>query len=365
MATESEYKKWTTDYMKSKSYSKEDIALISSVDTIIKYGDIPDIVGFNVGMICRLLSLGAPVREDDVVKLKTCISYLLEKAKNTKVEKIESADEPTISIQDRTNEKIRNIIGDLEKVADSRLLGEKVKVDAALTATIAEQVSEKLAGKKSSKKLEIKKPVQLSVKDILHNKQVKPNQCERIASWFRATLTTMDTDLNECPDCYDNYVVANFDNYKKFLEEIVVSCKQYAEANKTVVIRRRRKKSPVDICKKVKYKQEDSTLKVQSLSPTKIIGAEKVLLLNVKKMTATLLQSNTSQGLSIKGTTIIDFDTSKTVSYSKKVRKPAEFVKDIKDKGIRAVKNTLDSIKTTSYEAAGRLNEDIIILGVY
>jgi type III restriction enzyme len=122
---------------------------------------------------------------------------------------------------------------------------------------------------------------------------------------------------------------------------------------------------PVDMCKKVKYQQEDKTLGIKSLSPTKIIGAEKVLLYNTQSAKATIIEANSSHGLSIKGSTIIDFDSSISKSYTKKIRKPAEFMKEIKDKGIRAVKSSLDSIKTSSYECSGRINEDTIILGVY
>jgi hypothetical protein len=355
MSSDSECKKWTIEYMKSNKFSKEDIQAIQNMDISIKYGDIPGLYGFNVGMMCRMLSLGAPVRKEDIDSLNKCLTHLINKEKSKPKEAVETT-EPVISIRERTNEKIYGVIGDLEKMADTKL--ETVSSGISSIA-IFEQKKEEIASKKVQKKQE----KTITVKDILHTKNVKPNQCDKIASWFTGVLSLFEEDMKE--NAYSCYSKAGIKEYKDFLNEIILSCKQYGEANKTITIRKKRKKSPVDMCKKVKYQQEDKTLGIKSLSPTKIIGAEKVLLYNTQSAKATIIEANSSHGLSIKGSTIIDFDSSISKSYTKKIRKPAEFMKEIKDKGIRAVKSSLDSIKTSSYECSGRINEDTIILGVY
>ena len=356
MSSDSEYKKWTIEWMKSNKYSKEDIQCIQNTDVAIKYGDIPGLYGFNVGMICRMLSVGAPIKESDISSLKLCINHLIQKGKVTSTTEVVST-EPTISIRERTQEKVYGVIGELEKIAESRLLSEEIGISSMM---VFEEKKAELSGKKAQKKSE---KVKISVKDILHNKNVKPNQCDKISTWFTSVLSSFEEDMKE--GAYSSYSKIGIKEYRDFLNEIIVSCKQYGEANKTITIRKKRRKSPVDMCKKMKYQQEDKALSIKSVQPSKIIGAEKVLLYNTKTQKATLLESNSSHGLSVKGTTIIDFDSSITKSYTKKIKKPDEFVKEIKDKGIRAVKNSLDSIKTTSYEAIGRTGEETIILGVY
>jgi hypothetical protein len=353
MASDNELKKWTMEYMKSIGYTKEQLQKISGIDITIKYGEIPGITGFNVGMISRMLFLGAPLQEAEKVNLKTCITYLLTKAEKEKVIE-EKPEEVAPTIQDRTNEKIRNVIGDLEQMGDSILQKSNKVKDLTITNSL-----EKLV-KKADKKQEVKLT---SVKDILHNKSIKSNQCERISSWFESVLSQTETDLKEDPTCYSSY--SSLKEYKLFLKEIITSCKEYGEANKTIRIVKKKRKSPAELCKKVKYKQEETKLKVKSVHPSKIIGAEKVLIYNVCNGRATLLQARTTHGLSIKGSSIIDYDTSINTSYAKKIRKPEEFVKEINGKGIRVVKNSLDSIKTKVSEASGRINEDTIILGVY
>ena len=100
------------------------------------------------------------------------------------------------------------------------------------------------------------------------------------------------------------------------------------------------------------------------MHPTKIIGAEKVILFNVKTKTCTILEASTRNGLSVKGTTIIDFDADK--SKSKRLRKPEPLLKAIReDGGIRSVKNAFGLSNTVEKEAKGRVNSDTVILATY
>ena len=353
MASDNELKKWTLEYMKSGNYTKEQIQKISSIDITIKYGEIPEITGFNVGMIARMLSLGAPLHESEKTNLNKCITYLISKAEKMKVVE-EKPEEAGPTIQDRTNEKIRNVIGELEQMGDTILQKTIESTPLTITNSLAKLT------KKSEKKQEVKI---ITVKDILHSKNIKSNQCERISSWFESVLSEMESDLKEDPTCYSSY--PSVKEYKAFLKEIVSSCKEYGEANKTIRIVKKKRKSPAELSKKVKYNQEDTKLKIKSVHPSKIVGSEKVLMYNVCTGRATLLQASTTHGLSIKGTTVIDYDTAINTSYCKKIRNPEEFVKEINGKGIRAVKNALDSVRTKVSEASGRINEDTIILGVY
>lgn len=75
--------------------------------------------------------------------------------------------------------------------------------------------------------------------------------------------------------------------------------------------------------KTMTYQKEDTELKVTSLSPAKLVGAKKALLYNTKHRTVCVYAAKPGQTLSVSGSSIRGADESK--SYSKVVRKPAEF----------------------------------------
>jgi hypothetical protein len=113
----------------------------------------------------------------------------------------------------------------------------------------------------------------------------------------------------------------------------------------------------------MKWKKQDTELGVESIHPSRIIGASKVVLFNAKTRVVTLLEAENADGLDVKGTTVVAFDPKG--SKCKKVRKPKDFIKGTKDGGIRAFKNAFDALKTDEKEGKGRTNEDTIILTVY
>jgi hypothetical protein len=109
--------------------------------------------------------------------------------------------------------------------------------------------------------------------------------------------------------------------------------------------------------------KEDKSLGVTSILPSKIIGAGKVLLFNTKSETLTLLECSNSHGLSVKGTTITNFDAAS--SFSKKLRRPSVSLKNFIGVGYRVTKANFGKLKTVAKPAKGRVNVDTIILNVF
>lgn len=374
MSDETDHKKWFIDYLKLKhSSNKSLISYVSGLSTTkIDYGKIsdPDLkYGFNPGILARLVLLDAPVPEYDLKTLEKCVDYFnLSVPKEQPIKEIVESSSMFDNIQEKTTEKINTTIGILEKMGDDIFLNKpKNKIQFSTNTMFENAVKESAEGKKKSKKQEITTENIKTCKDILYERNIKPNQVNRINDWFSNQSNTIREDIKEMEKEWGNsFDKSNYVSLLKFYEQIIEDCKGYLSSVKSEFARKPRKKkskSPIELVKKVKHKSTDETYKISSLSPSKIIGADKVLLFNTKYRKATLLQSASPTGLSVKGTTIINFDEKS--SYSKKLRKPEKFIKDVKDKGIRAVKNTLDEIKSKSYEAKGRINEDTIILGVY
>lgn len=143
-------------------------------------------------------------------------------------------------------------------------------------------------------------------------------------------------------------------SYRKVLELI----KQGAVVTK---ITRVRKKKPVTKDKavaKLNYLNDYPPLGLVSLNPEKLIGATIAVLFNTKYRK---IQIYVSEGLSVKGSTLKDFDAEQ--SYSKTVRKPEEFLKTLTT-AKKAVK-LVSELKTARQDVTGRVNKDTIILKVW
>ena len=67
-------------------------------------------------------------------------------------------------------------------------------------------------------------------------------------------------------------------------------------------------------------------------------------------------------GLSVKGTTIINFN--EELSIQKTLRKPEEKLEEFKQAGSRKVKTFLDEINAVDIKLNGRINLDTILLKV-
>ena len=119
-------------------------------------------------------------------------------------------------------------------------------------------------------------------------------------------------------------------------------------------------KSPLKLVTKVKYKVSDTALKINSVPPQDIIGARSVWLYNIKYKNLTRLTS--ASGLSVKGTSIINYDTG--TSVCKRLRKPEIVLKKVVETGKIGLRTLLDGIHTKSGIPNGRLNNDTLILRV-
>jgi len=175
-------------------------------------------------------------------------------------------------------------------------------------------------------------------------------------------LVSKKTD--DLVEAYSHMTIKKRKELLVVLKSIVSDAEKYMSAKK--VTRKPRKKKAVSsaqIVSKVKYLKESAEYKVASVDPSDIIGAKIVWLFNVKYRTFTRLESVSTSGMTIKGTTILNFDEEK--SAKKKVRKPEEFLsKTTKTTKTKINKEFVD-LKTKESVPNGRINADTIIYKVY
>ena len=133
--------------------------------------------------------------------------------------------------------------------------------------------------------------------------------------------------------------------------------------NSTAQRKPRKKKtlSAARLIKNLKYQPEFSDLKLVSVNPEKIIGANELWVYNTRYKTLGVYHAvNSVRGLSVKGCTLQHFDENESVQ--KTARKPKEVLNVLTK---RSLKKQLNNMKTKEQPLTGRINGQTILLGVF
>jgi hypothetical protein len=125
----------------------------------------------------------------------------------------------------------------------------------------------------------------------------------------------------------------------------------------------KKKAKPVDkIVEKLQFKKEDNGFKIVSINPTDIVGASQLWVFNTKTRKLGAYNSSDAIGLSIKGTSITNFD--EKTSIQKTVRKPEVVLPQCLKGGKIILRKLLPEINAVEQELTGRINSDIVLLRV-
>lgn len=212
-------------------------------------------------------------------------------------------------------------------------------------------------------------PKAFKMVSLLRGKGAKAAQARYIKGFFASGLAELQllSSGNADDQLKEGYKFASRKNVKKlieFYESIASACEQIAAEAKVMKKPRATKVKPAeDLVKKIKFKLTDDKLSVTSVPAVGLIGAQAAIVYNSKTRKIGLYVAKTSAGLSVKGTSIVDF-TEK--SMQKTLRKPAEQLKDLKLQNTqRRVEAWIGAIKATDTLLNGRMNADIMILRVF
>jgi hypothetical protein len=210
-------------------------------------------------------------------------------------------------------------------------------------------------------------PKAFKVLNLLKAKQAKAAHTRIIKGFYQRNLeelveasTTKDEQLKEA---YSHLSKAQMKKIIAFYQEVVSACDMLGQEAK--VNRKPRAKKPTDKAKvvaKLKYKKTDEPLKLVSINPEDIIGAQELWIYNSKSRKLGKYVADEFKELGIKGTTITGFSESKSVQ--KTLRKPAEQLKDFKAAGKVALRKFLDEINAVDTRMNGRINDEIMLLKV-
>jgi len=320
--------KYVSQYGTSKcNWTKQDVQAFNEVEEWR--------VGFTLGKVCKMLMMGAPLRDST----KEYIEKEFEKILTIGRERIaakKAADVGGVvklTIQDRMREKFHDIIGEIEEWYDNWDAGKEVPdmVTWFRNTNVPQQFVNQIA--------EVFTP--------------------RMEELLAAKGKTADEQLKEG---YRHIDKAKLKHLSEFYSKLTDALETYG-AVKKAVRKARVKKAPSreKMVSKVKYCVQNTELNLVSVNPVDIMGAKELWIYNIKtrKMGKYVAAADAGQ-LGIKGSTILGYDEKKSVA--KTLRKPAEQLKNFSNSGKIALRTFLEDIKAMPVELNGRLSADIVLL---
>jgi hypothetical protein len=132
------------------------------------------------------------------------------------------------------------------------------------------------------------------------------------------------------------------------------------KASKPKKPRKKKEVTASKLINKLNYQKEFNKLKIKSIMPESIVGSQQLWLYNTKYGQLIMLNAISPTGLSVKGSTIIDFDPD--ASIKKKVRKPEDTIQKVLSGGKQVLIKLMSTLTTKPIEVNGRINNDTIIL---
>ena len=321
-------KKYVVDWMKDK-YSKNDVSrFIRSSDRLLPI------------TVCSLIKAhkqGMPLREKELEYVQNRIYEII----NSDIPDEPVSEQKTVApsavktIQDRLNEKTSEHLGHFEGLYDEVVAGGTLDPKAY---------------------------------DYLVTNAVPQSQIKKFEDLFTARKTELGEALGKADEqiaeAYRHYKAADYKRHHAFIQSILDALDQYRNVKKaTKKARVKRAPNKEKVVSKLKYMKEEKTLKLVSINPVDIIGAQELWCYNTKtrKLYKYIADSVTGP-LGVKGTSLTGYNES--TSIGKTLRKPEEKLKEFAKANKVQLRKFLEDIKATETLGNGRLNSDTILLKV-
>jgi hypothetical protein len=322
-------KKNVVSWMQDNGYEKVDI------DAFIK--SPAGHLGITACSLATAHKRGMPLKEDAIEFIKERIEYVSKivdiDADEEVVEQKVTAPAQVKTIQDRLQEKTDANLAHFDGLVDQLIGGSKID-PKAFEYFKANNVPQAQLSKYTE-------------------------WAEQYVSELKEAQAGQDADLAES---YKHYKAADFKRMYSFFDKFDQAIDQYRQVKKqTKKARVKRAPNKEKAVSKMKYLKEDNNLKLASINPVDIIGAQELWVYNVKTRKMFKYVSDDMTGpLNVKGTTVLGFDSAK--SLGKTVRKPEQVLSEFMKAGKVQLRKFLDDIKAVSIPANGRINKDIILL---
>ena len=328
MSDEKDKDKWLIDYMKKHGYSKTDIS------NIVNLNSLGNVAKNGAAVLARIESNG------------TVFAGELEGRVKSRIEKALSYSQREVK-EDTSSVKVVSIQDKIKALAEPHI----IHVDDEIHSWYYER----------------KTKIEFSLYTYLQRNQLNSQICNHIKALV-SKIHAEHAEMVEGKDEQLNEAYAYLPNAsKKAIMKQLTSCmddiERFVGNTKVSKPRKPRKKKEVTASKlinKLKYQKEFTKLKIKSISPESIVSAQQLWVYNTKYGHLTMLNAIDHKGLSVKGTTIVDYD--QTSSLKKKLRKPEDVIQKVLTGGKLVLKKLMIELTTKPIEVNGRINDDCILL---
>jgi hypothetical protein len=210
-------------------------------------------------------------------------------------------------------------------------------------------------------------PKAFKVLNLLKGKQAKAAHARIIKDFYKANYDEITEALEgkceQLKEGYGHLSKKQLKNIQSFYNEVLSACDMLAQEAKINKKPRVKKSVPAEkLVAKMKYAKTNEPLKLVSINPADIVGSKELWIFNVKTRKLGKYVAAEYQELSVKGTSIINFDEKNSVQ--KTLRKPEEQLKEFKAAGKVALRKFLEDIKAVDIKLNGRINEDTVLLKI-
>ena len=320
MAEEDEVRLYINDYLKS----------IKADTEVKKLARVPFMrIPRGSAAVVRIHSRAGPVDAEMLDRAKVNILECI--TKYSEQEKKDDTNVVRLSVQDHVTNKVSEFIGEIEEILD------KGALDFSMYTSLQ---SNSFPAALSTRVADYYRPIQQEIADAIAKKD--PQLVEAYASYtkpqMKAKLALYTGIVDDCDKHSGNLRKA----------------------------RKPRKKKAVSPAKKLKvfqYQKEDAALKISSVNPESVLGAQELWTFNTKSKVLSVFRARGPAGLEVNRTAIGGYDVD--TSMSKKIgRKTDEVLKSVTTSGKVALRKLFDTINTDQLKFVDRLNSNTILLKV-
>jgi hypothetical protein len=318
------------DTADARQYIHEFLDAMERHDDIEKLKNVPDVwIPNTAGWLAHLALIGYPVPDSSIDFMERKIKEAL---KREVIPEVEDTTEVVVSVAQRVYNKASELIGEIEGMIDDGTITQEWSLYDYLRS---QQVS-----------------------GMITNKLV--DHFGPIAAEILEAFDTKDSDLKEAYKKYSNKELENLAIiYQRLFDDAVHYRSNVKKARKP---RAKKKPSVEKLLRHLQYQKSDEALKLVSVDPTRILGAQELWTYNTKNKLLSVFRANDSDGLNIRRSMITNIN--KTTSIAKKIgRKTEERLQSVVAGGKVILRNIMDEI-TGSAKPVTRIGKTTVLLRV-